>query len=160
MDTATFDSGITHADVAPLHEAAHCVVCLGLGLGVGWVRVDGNGDGEVAHAKPETPMQQAAISIAGWVAERREWPYLSADDVRNACHGDFQKFDAAIRSEIHQRGKATTRQNLAYIADLARQDARDILARNWKFVKALAAALKRHGRLDHHQIDALFAAVP
>lgn len=146
-----------------LHEAAHAVVGHALGYGLGLVRVNGERSGFCNMFAPTdtTPLDEATMSAAGYVAERLLDGKPIATFRRGHVHLEWNGFaDLADTADVlepsgpvvagveckvfhgHRKSADLTVGQLIQLAKAERRAAR-ILRKRWRAVEALAEALTK-----------------
>jgi len=100
-DSAEFLAWDYHVSVC--HEAAHAVVAWHFGAWPVAIQVwnpldqrkDGDDAGHVEHRPPRSVRAEAAIAIAGWVAEMK-WDLNNGDDglTQDSCRADLEKLSS------------------------------------------------------------------
>jgi hypothetical protein len=157
------------SDVA-LHEAAHCVVAVALGVAVDRVVIDGTGSGGMCHLGGEyDPRKEGVVYWAGALAEARDRqgsPYvyehswvLAAEDLLIA-RGDGELIDRAIRDGWP--GATRAERDLRRRELCGRAMALLSLPPVWAAVGRIAEALATRGRLSGEEVRELYhgAACP
>ena len=131
-----------------VHEAAHCVAALALGLPpFRMVEIDDNGNGRVLHPLrwPCSVASRAIFLLAGAAGEavHSGRPVLAVCE--RECGSDWQAVQAALR-EDHTRQLRL---------DVLAATSQALVEQHWREVEVLAAALLAFGRLDYRQVLAV-----
>jgi hypothetical protein len=127
-----------------LHEAAHVVACMALGVRFHWVGVNSRGAGEVCADLHEHPaFERAVICMCGPLAERR---VTGVDEARAWAH-DTRMAESAIRRLATNDGDSVVPLNGA-----VRACANDLVTANWDQICLLAAVLTERKRMTYGDV--------